>query len=93
MAAIEIPCARQDVVFRYHAPAPQGPRLTLEIKDPVNQHQRLVRQAHTRRVRVDLGPFWAQRLPDRAHGELEALVAVHREPRRLDRTWRRRRRL
>ena len=77
--AIEIPRARQHVMFRHDAPVRHGAGFAFDFEDSVNEHQRLIRQADTRRMRVNLRESFAKCLADAADSEFHALFASHKD--------------
>ena len=75
-AAVQIPGARMDVMFRNDPAVGHGAWFTLDTHDPVHQHERFIRQPDTSRETVDLGKFAAKHPAGRTAGEFETHVAV-----------------
>ncbi|MNS35798.1 hypothetical protein D3C72_679650 [compost metagenome] len=78
-AAVEVPGARHDVVLGDDAPRGHRPGLAFDGEDAIDEHERLVGQAHAGGVGIDSREGLAEDLGDRATGVLEAGFTVHEQ--------------
>ena len=81
-AAVEVPRAGKDVVLGDHASGLEASRRAGDRHDAVDEHERLVGEAHASRVPIDRGELRTERLADLADGELQALLAIEERRRR-----------
>ena len=74
--AIQVPGMGEDVMLGDHPAIGHGTGLTLYLDDPVNQHQRLIRQSDPGGEAVHLAEFRPQHPADLARGKLHAHLAI-----------------
>ncbi len=75
-AAIEIPTAGMNVMFGDAPPVCHRAGHAFNFHDAIAKHQRLIRQTHTRRMRINRRKLRPEHAPDRTNGKLHAHVAI-----------------
>ncbi len=76
---VEIPTIMENVMFGDDAPRRHRLGLRLDAGDPVDEHERFVRQAYPGRVSVHMSKPFAESPADRSDRELHELVPIHCE--------------
>ena len=76
--AIEVPRVAVNIMLGHHAALRHRQRLAFDGKDSINQHQRLIRQAHPGRERVGRREPRPEHMPHQPTAEFETSCAIKR---------------
>ena len=76
--AIEVPRVAVNIMLGHHAALRHRQRLAFDGKDAINQHQRLIRQAHSGWERVRRRELRPEHMPHQPTAEFETSCAIKR---------------